>query len=88
MISRGTLSRSMASGEQLAELGDGDRVVLAVVSRLAHGVQRRAEEVRDRHAGDGVGYWNARKSPRWARSSAPSSAMFSPSSRISPPVIS
>ena len=37
--------------------------------------------------GTAWGYWNARKSPRWARSSAPSSAMSSPSSRISPSVI-
>ena len=34
------------------------------------------------------GYWNARKSPFWARSSAPSSVTSRPSRRISPSVIS
>ena len=38
--------------------------------------------------GIACGYWKARKSPFCARSSAPSSTMFSPSSRISPSVIS
>ena len=32
------------------------------------------------------GYWNARKRPFWARSSAPSSETSTPSSRISPSV--
>ena len=38
--------------------------------------------------GIACGYWNARKSPACARSSAPASVMSSPSSRICPPVIS
>ena len=38
--------------------------------------------------GTACGYWNARKRPRCARSSAPSSTRFSPSKRISPSVIS
>jgi len=38
--------------------------------------------------GTACGYWNARKRPRWARSSAPIWTTFSPSKRISPSVTS
>ena len=38
--------------------------------------------------GIACGYWNARKRPRWARSSASSSRIDSPSNRMSPSVIS
>src|SRR5438046_3100889 len=38
----------------LAELGDLDRVVLTACARLADGVDRAAQKVRHRHAGNGV----------------------------------
>ncbi len=85
--SRGTFSRSIAPSSSLRNsgIGIGSSVPPARALRIALIALRR--KLVTVTPGTACGYWKARKRPRWARSSAPSSTTSTPSSEISPSVI-
>ena len=86
--SRGTLRSSIAASRLRPELGDRDGSSSPPFAALRVALIALRRKLVTVTPGIACGYWKARKSPRWARSSAPSSVTSSPSNRIWPPVTS